>query len=131
MLIFIIGTRLKWGEKNLHHRIKGALQESFTKLSKPRTTRSHIHQRRQLLVDHIELMLVTKQAPDDRDVLYQDVDGDRAQRAQYAQREPNHAEPIERERFDDAEHVHVDVDGADEGTYEVDQGRTRDGTEAG
>lgn len=92
---------------------------------------SHIHERRQLLVDYIERVLVSKQAPNDGDIFNKHIDRDGTQGAQDTQRELDHTKPVQWERLDHAEHVHVDVDGAYESADEVHERRTRDGTQAG
>lgn len=76
-------------------------------------------------------MLLPEQSPDDGDVFDYYIERDRGQRAADARGEPQHAEPVQRERFDDAEDVHVDVDGTDESTREVDDGRAGDRAQGG
>lgn len=76
-------------------------------------------------------MLFAKQSPNDGDVLDANVYRDSAERADDTEREAQQAEAVEREGLDDAEHVHVDVDGADEGAEEVHEGRAGDGADGG
>lgn len=76
-------------------------------------------------------MLFAEKSPDDGDVLDANVYRDGTERTDDAEREAQQAEAVEREGLDDSEHVHVDVDGADESAEEVHEGRAGDGADGG
>lgn len=74
---------------------------------------------------------MAEEAPDDGHVLDEDVEGDGAEGAEDAEDEAQGAEAVQREGLHHAEHVHVDVDGADEDAHKVHEGRAGDGEEGG
>lgn len=82
-----------------------------------------------VFVDDVELVLLADNAPDNSNVLNDDVDRHRQQRADDAQHESPDTKAHDREGLDDAEDVHVHVHRADERAEEVHQRRAGDGAE--
>lgn len=80
---------------------------------------------RDLLLHHVELVLVCQHAPNHRGVLDDEIERNRAERADDAHDGLEEAEAVQRERLHDAEHVHVHADAAEEGANEVHDVRTR------
>lgn len=64
-------------------------------------------------------MFVSKEPPDDGDILDDDVKRDGAKGAANAEEETQEPESVEWERFEHPEHVHVDIDGGDEGAEKI------------
>lgn len=80
---------------------------------------------RDLLLHHVELVLVRQHAPNHRGVLDDEIERNRAERADDAHDGLEEAEAVQREGLHDAEHVHVHADAAEEGANEVHDVRTR------
>ena len=84
-----------------------------------------------ILLDHVELVFLAYQAPDDSDILDDHIDGYRAEGAKDASYKPEGAKPVQRERLYHAKHVHIDVESGNEGAQKVDQIGTWDWVQAG
>lgn len=81
--------------------------------------------RRHILVHNVELVLLPEHPPDHRHVLYDHIERHHTHRPDQTKHEPEHPEPVYRERLDHPEHVHVNINRGNERTQEVHHGRTR------
>lgn len=84
-----------------------------------------------ILLHHIELVFLANQTPNDSDILDDDIDGYRANGAQHARQKLEQTEAVQREGLDDTEHIHIDINGRNEGAYKVNQIGAGDRIEAG
>lgn len=84
-----------------------------------------------VLIYNIKLVFLPDHAPYDGDIFDYDIERDGQEGAANAQDEPEQAKPVHRKWLDDTEHVHVDVDGANESAKEVYERGTRYGTQPG
>lgn len=72
-----------------------------------------------ILLYHVELVLLAHQSPNDGHILDDHIHGYRAHGSQHAGQEPEESKAVQREGLDHAEHIHVDIDGRNEGAHEV------------
>lgn len=84
-----------------------------------------------ILLHHIELVFLANKSPNDGDILDDYIHGYRTNGAQHARQELEKTEAVQREGLDDTEHIHIDINGRNEGAYEVHQIGAGDRIEAG
>ena len=75
-------------------------------------------------------MLLTEKAPDHSDIFNNQIERYGREGTTYAQKKTHHPKAVQGKGLDHTEHVHVDVDSANEGAQKVNYGGTGDGTEA-
>lgn len=82
----------------------------------------HADRRPEFFVNHVELVFVAEQSPDNGDILDTNVNWYGAECTADTQNESEQPKTVQGERLDHAKNVHVDVNSAYKGTEEVHDG---------